>query len=163
MVSTYKCWYSFLFSWVSSTLTLQILNPHAKLYLKLCLFVGLLGLKVFTCGSKSGKFYPYFIQPYSLTHCFYLLSLESSEYEKSLIPSDTEPKQIILGLMAFIKAVPCGWRHQQNWTHAIWARQPCWHQWSLHFPATTWISQSFSSWGLGSESLFSLNKIVSRL
>lgn len=100
-----KCRFSFLLSWMSSALTLKILNPHANLYLQLCLLFGPLDLKMFTWGPKSGKFYPYFIQPYILTQGFCLLSVESNEYEISLIPSDMEPNQIILGPMALIKAV----------------------------------------------------------
>lgn len=136
-------------------------KSSCNLYLQLCLLFGPLGLKMFTWGPKAGKFYPHFIQPYILTHCFYLLSVESSEYEISLIPSDMEPKQIILGPMAFIKAESLQLETPAELDTCHLGKAVLLA--SMVTPVTTWISQSFSSWGLGSESLFSLNKIVSGL
>lgn len=160
-----KCWFSFLLSWMSSTLTLKILNSHTILYLQLCLLFGPLGLKMFAWGPKSVRFYPYFIQPYILTNWLYLLSVESNEYEISFITNSKwyGTRANYFGVHGIHQNCACSWRYQQRWTCAIWARQSCWHQWSFHFSATTWISQSSSSLGLGSESLFSLNKIVSGL
>lgn len=88
----------------------------------------------------------------------HFLSVRSSACEISLTHGNMGPKPVILVPMALTKAPSCGWRHQQTWTRAIWVRKPCWHQWSLYFPASTWISPSFSRWGLGSESLFPLRK-----
>lgn len=88
---------------MSSTLTPKILNPHANLYLQLCLLFGPLGLKNVYLGPKVRQILTLFFSAIYLTHCFYLLPVESNEYVIS--PSDMEPKQIVLGPMAWIKAV----------------------------------------------------------
>lgn len=99
------------------------------------LLFGPLGLKMFTWRPKVRQILALF---YSAIYSdsLFLPSFCRIKWVWDITDSKwygTKPNSF--GAHGNYQSCACGWRQQQSWTRAIWARQSCWHQWSFHFPA----------------------------